>query len=91
MATVPEKIATNGREAALRGFVYEYDMPHLDEAEVLERYTKEKARHPHAVVTIDKLDCSHFEVNVYETDREKQFFYQKRLARIMENLWNALK
>lgn len=91
MATVVDKIGTNGREAALRTFTYEYDLPHLDEAEVLERYSKARSRHPYAVVTIDKLDCNHFEVNVYETEKEKQFFYRKRLARIMENLWNALK
>ncbi|HEX8746732.1 MAG TPA: hypothetical protein VF717_05990 [Pyrinomonadaceae bacterium] len=72
-------------------YSYEYDNGHLSEEEALEKYSREKANHPNAIVIIDDLDCGHLEVEVYETEREKQAFYRKKLAEYFDNVWDAFK
>lgn len=66
---------------------YAYETPHLKESEVLDRYAREKSRHPGAIVTIEDLDCGHFAVEVHESENEKQAFYSRRLHRLLRRLW----
>lgn len=71
---------------------YEYEMDHLDESEALDRYAQERRRHPGAIVSIEGLDCGeHFDVKVYDSNKEKQVFYRKRISKLFDNLWDALK
>ncbi len=66
---------------------YAYETPHITESEVLERYAREKTRHPNAIVNIEDLDCGHFNVEVYESESEKQVFYNKQINRLLKKLW----
>jgi hypothetical protein len=69
---------------------YAYETPHLKESEVADRYTREKSRYPDAIVTIDNLDCGHFNVEVYRTENEKQAFYNRHVNRLLKRLWASL-
>jgi hypothetical protein len=70
---------------------YQYDTA-LDEDEALERYAKEKAQNPGAIVTIEELHCGeHYRVKVFKTEREKGTFYQMTLREMFSNLWDAFK
>lgn len=65
---------------------YEIEKDHLTGDEALERYQREKALHPDAIITLDDFDCGHWEVHTYRTEREKQIFYRTRLARLFKNV-----
>jgi hypothetical protein len=64
-------------------YEYGYEVNHLEENEVMDKYRKEKAAHPDALVVIDDLDCGHWTVRVYRTDKEKEVYYRRRAERML--------
>lgn len=72
-------------------YTYETKNKHLSEKEALDLYTKEKARHPGAIITLEDLDCGHWIVNVYQTDREKDILIRRKLTHLIDNLWSVFR
>ncbi len=69
-------------------YTYE-DRPHrshLDDTEALEKYKKEKTANPDALIVLDDLDCGHWGIDVYETQEEKEVFYQNYVSSL-KNKW----
>lgn len=58
---------------------YKYDSDHLTHKEALERYGREKARHPGSIVSLEKLDCGHWTVKIYSSVSEKEALLRKKL------------
>jgi hypothetical protein len=69
---------------------YEYEKQHLTEAEVLERYVREKALYPDSTVVLEDFDCGHWQVIVYKTETEKMVLFQKKLDEIMSRFLSHL-
>jgi hypothetical protein len=70
--------------SAVLEYAYEYKTRHLDDKEALEKYESEKKRNPNAIVVLDELDCGHWDVQVYESQEEKEEYLRERLADILE-------
>ena len=70
---------------------YEYDSPHLTEAEAIERYQREKALYPKSIVELKGFDCGHWEVKTYSSEKEKQEFLGKKLSEMINRFFSILK
>ena len=96
MSTVFAKTTTTTKTVvdklrALNIDEYEYAFEaHFDETEVMDRYNKEKQKHPDALVVIEDLPCGHFEINLYKTEKDKQAFYRRRWVSVFAEFWKTL-
>ena len=67
-------------------YSYENEKRHLHGNDALERYKEAKLLYPNAIVVLNDLDCGHWDVDIYETSKQKEVFYKKRLSQIL-NQW----
>ncbi|HYG10004.1 MAG TPA: hypothetical protein VD835_08670 [Pyrinomonadaceae bacterium] len=72
-------------------YSYEENTRHLDDSEALEKYKREKAVNPDALIVLDDLRCGHWEVEVYKTPQEKENFLRKRLAELWDDFFSPFK
>lgn len=72
-------------------YSYEENNRHLDGDEALEKYRREKAKHPDAYVVLDDLECGHWDVEVHETPQEKESFLRKKLNAMLADFFSAFK
>lgn len=72
-------------------YSYENETNHLDDGEALEKYKREKVLHPEALIVIEDLNCGHWDVEVYQTEEEKQEYLQKKTRSILDKFLAMLK
>ena len=77
--------------ASILEYSYDENTEHLDDAEALEMYRREKAQHPDALVVLDDLSCGHWDVEVYKTEEEKREYLEKRARSTIRKFLNAFK
>jgi hypothetical protein len=72
-------------------YSYDFDPNHLNDEKALEKYRREKSLHPDALIDLADLDCGHWEVNVYETPKEKERFLNDKLSDLVDRFFSAFK
>ncbi len=75
-------------------FLQDWDFPaarHLNDAQAIERFRKEEALHPDALVLLEDLDCGHWEVSVYATEEEKEEFIRNKWSDFLSQFKTYLK
>lgn len=75
--------------ASILDYSYDDETHHLDDDEALEKYKREKALHPDALIVLDDLACGHWDVDVYKSSDEKEAFLRKRVDKILEKFANT--
>lgn len=71
-------------------YTYEDQKHHLTDDDAVDAYKKAKRLHPDALVILDDLSCGHWDVDIFETPKQKEVFYQKRLSRLLREWRNKI-
>lgn len=72
-------------------YTYSDKADHLTESDALEQYSRARSEHPDALVMLRDLDCGHWQVQVHETEQEKQQALRERWASIFRMFTAAFK
>lgn len=67
-------------------YSYEENTRHLNDDEALEKYKREKALHPDALVVLNDHNCGHWDVEVYKTDDEKREYIEERARGFIDSV-----
>jgi hypothetical protein len=73
-----------GMSATILEYSYESESEHLDDAQAIDFFRKERARNPDALVVIDDRPCGHWDVETYNSKQEKTEYLQKRISQIYD-------
>ncbi len=77
--------------ANLIEYSYEDETQHLDDGEALEKYKRERALHPDALIILEDLNCGHWDVEIYETEEEKEEYLSERASSILDKFLRVFK
>jgi hypothetical protein len=71
-------------------YTYEPKNKHLSDREASDKYIKEKGRNTGAIVTLEELDCGHWNVNVYSTSFEKELFLYNKMMDMVNKILSVI-
>ena len=72
-------------------YTYDNDRRHLSDDDAIEAYKSAKLSHPDAIVILEDLNCHHWDVRVYENEKQKELYYHKRLNSVYRQLLSKFK
>jgi hypothetical protein len=72
-------------------YTYGSKNKHLNDREASDTYRKEKADNPGAIVTLEELDCGHWNVSVYATPSEKEALLYTKMIDMVNALRSVIR
>lgn len=72
-------------------YTYGSKNKHLNDREASDTYRKEKVGNPGAIVTLEELDCGHWNVSVYTTPSEKEALLYNKMVEMINTLWSVIR
>lgn len=72
-------------------YTYGSKNKHLNDREASDTYRKEKADNPGAIVTLEELDCGHWNVSVYATPSEKEALLYAKMIDMVNALRSVIR